>query len=144
MRRYTHTVHKRSGLEVCRDVGSRALEPCSLSICGINTLTHTHTGTPGIHDRRWPCGASSGGHGERRPTPLGRGAHRQRSGADDSGHWPRDRAECGPTSEEGWTQPPPPPPSCQEDALPTAGRCQARKSRDRGDITPKPQRFWLR
>ena len=99
-------------------------------------------GMPGIHDRRWPCGASSGGHGERRPTPPGRGAHRQRRGADGSGHWPQDRTECGPTSEEGWTQPPPPP--CQEDALSAAGRCQARKSRDRGDITPKPQRFWLR
>ena len=37
-----------------------------------------------------------------------------------------------------------PPPPCQEDAMSAAGRCQARKSRDRGDITPKPQRFWLR
>ena len=99
-------------------------------------------GMPGIHDRQWPCGASSRGHGERRPTPLGRGAHRQRRGADDSGHWPWDRTECGPTSEEGWTPAPPPP--CQEDALSAAGRCHARKSRDRGDLTPKPQWFWLR
>ena len=37
-----------------------------------------------------------------------------------------------------------PPPPCQEEALYAAGRCQARKSRDRGDITPTSQRFWLR
>ena len=36
------------------------------------------------------------------------------------------------------------PPPCQEEALYAAGRCQARESRDRGDITPTPQRFWLR
>ena len=44
--------------------------------------------------------------------------------------------------EGGWTQPPPP--LCQEDALPVAERRTARKSRDGGDITPQPQRFWLR
>ena len=64
---------------------------------------------PGIRDRRWPCGAASGGHEERRPTPLGRGAHHRRRDADGSGDWTRDRAGCGITSEEGWTQPPPPP-----------------------------------
>ena len=36
------------------------------------------------------------------------------------------------------------PPPCQKEALYAAGRCQARESRDRGDITPTPQRFWLR
>ena len=90
---------------------------------------------PGIRDRRWPCGAASGGHEERRPTPLGRGARRQRRDADGSGDWTRDRAGCDLTSEEGWTQTPPP---CQEEALYAAGRCQARKSRDRGD-TPHPR-----
>ena len=94
---------------------------------------------PGIRDRR--CGADSGGHEERRPTPLGRGAHRRRRDADDSGAWTRHRAGCGHTSEKGWMRPPPP---CQEEALYAAGRCQARERRDRGDITPTPQRFWLR
>ena len=37
-----------------------------------------------------------------------------------------------------------PPPPCQEDALSAAGRRKASQSRDRGDITPNPQRFWLR
>ena len=60
---------------------------------------------PGIRDRQ--CGADSGGHEERRPTPLGRGAHRRRRDADDSGAWTRHRAGCGHTSEEGWMRPPP-------------------------------------
>ena len=64
---------------------------------------------PGIRDRQCPCRAASGGHEERRPTPLGRGAHRRRRDADGSGDWTRDRAGCGHTSEEGWMRPPPPP-----------------------------------
>ena len=61
----------------------------------------------GIRDRQ--CGADSGGHEERRATPPGRGAHRRRRDADDSGAWTRHRAGCGHTSEEGWMRPPPPP-----------------------------------
>ena len=53
---------------------------------------HTHTHTHTHRGRGW-----------------GRGAHRQQRDADSSGDWPRDRAGCDLTSEEGWTQPPPPP-----------------------------------
>ena len=37
-----------------------------------------------------------------------------------------------------------PPPPCQEDALSAAGRRTAWQSKERGDITPTPHRFWLR
>ena len=37
-----------------------------------------------------------------------------------------------------------PPPPSQEDAQTVAGRCTAWKSRDGGDISPRPWRFWLR
>ena len=96
---------------------------------------------PGIHGCRWPCGTSRGGHGKWMRTPLGRGVHHQRRDVNVSVHWPRAQTECSPISEGGWTQPPPP---CQEHALSAAGRRMAWQSRDRGDITPNPQRFWLR
>ena len=64
---------------------------------------------PGIHDRRWPCGATSGGHKERRPTPLGRGAHRQRRDANGSGDYlPRTGPGSTSQARNGGRTPPPP------------------------------------
>ena len=101
--------------------------PVQLWVGGCGTATPGDM--PGICDRLCPCGAASGGHEERRPTPLGRVAHRRRRDADGNGDLTRDMAGCGHTSEEGWTRPPPP--------LPRAGAVRRRALPNTGEQGPR-------
>ena len=64
---------------------------------------------PGIRDRRWPCGAASGGHEERRPTPLGGGGHtvsEETQTAAGNGH--RTGPGAASQARKGGRNPPPP------------------------------------
>ena len=107
-----------------------------------------HGATPRGPDSR-PSGPRGGGAGEcpasdvvknaLRTLPAGEGTPQGQSGAVMSS-----ATSIPPPHPPTKCTPPPHTHPCQEDALSAAGRCQARKSRDRGDITPKPRRFWLR
>ena len=155
--------HLTLGKEECEYVQKARSSETSLQIVPRRTLGcwHTHTRARvmcscgqgaeallcqrtcrGSADVDGPAGPAAGDTESGGAPPLGRGYTISEEAQTTAGTGPGTGPSAAPQAREGGRTPPPPP--CQWDALSTAGRRQAWQSKGRGDITPKPQRLWLR